>query len=433
MCWYVSSRPVGTPARGKVHLLSLSLRPAHRTRRASWALVDQALTSVGNLLLAVVVARRATASQLGALGVVLAVYVLALVVARAYCGEPLLLGLAEEHEPPGGPTTTCSAAAGAGASVGVALAFPSAAVGLVFGGSVAEGTAVLALALPFLVLQDTYRLWFFSREEPHKAAALDALWLVLQIVSFYSLVHFRAAGLNSLLLAWGAAAAASSLLGRVMTAQPLRAQLGRHFLRGHADKARLLAADSLLALGPTQVALILVAAVVALKIAGTLRAGLIVLGPVSVVAQSISYSFIPPMRRRIAKGQSITRPCALVALLMAGIGALWVLLVAVSPIWLGVLLGRGLSTAQPALFPLGIYAILNAASLGPMLGMRVLLALKSALVVRCSLAPVGILAPVVGGLLAGAPGAGWGCAVGGAATLIGWTVTYRATVRAQTA
>lgn len=406
---------------------------AHMTRRASWGLADQALTSIGNLLLAVVVARSASASELGALGVALAVYVLSLVVARAYCGEPLLLGLANRRDSSGITGSTCSAAAGAAALLGVGLSVPAAGVGFLFGGSVAGATTVLAIMLPFLILQDTYRLWFFSIEQPSKAAALDALWLTLQGLAFYLLVHFKGAGLNSLILAWAAAGAAAGVLGRAMTAQPVRLRLGRQYLRGHASEARLLAADALLALGPTQVALILIAAVVTLDVAGVLRAGLIVLGPVSVLAQSVSYSFIPPLRRRIEQRRPITRSCAAVAGLMAGIAALWALVVAATPAWLAEIMGRGLTTAQPALLPLAVYVVFNAASLGPMLGMRVMLALKSALIVRCSLAPAGVVAPVVGGIIAGAPGAGWGCAVGGAATLTGWGVTYRATVRARTA
>lgn len=404
---------------------------AHMTRRASWGLADQALTSVGNILLAVVVARSASASELGALGVALSVYVLSLVIARAYCGEPLLLGLANRWESSGITGGTCSAAAGAAVLLGAGLSIPAAAVGFLFGGSVSGATTVLALMLPFLILQDTYRLWFFSLEQPDKAAALDGLWLALQGLLFYLLVHFKGAGLNSLLLAWGTAAAVSSLLGRVMTAQPVKLRFGRKYLRGHATESRLLAADAMLALGPTQVALILIAAVVSLDVAGVLRAGLIVLGPVSVVAQSVSYSFIQPLRRRIGQRQPITRPCAALACIMAGVAALWALVVATTPAWIGAIVGRGLTTAQPALLPLAVYVIFNAASLGPMLGMRVMLALKSALIVRCSLAPAGVLAPVVGAIVDGASGAGWGCAVGGAATLTGWCATYRATVRGR--
>jgi len=387
----------------------------------SWAILDQGLTSISNLLLALLVARSSDASVLGVLGVVLAYYTLGLVVARAACGEPLLLVVANRRDT---SIATCSAVSGATALAGSALAVLSILVALVVGGQLLPAMAVLALFMPGLMLQDTYRLWFFAAEQPAKATALDALWLALQTAFFATLFALGRADLLPLLCAWGLAAGVAALWGWNMTRARIGVHAGFQYLKTFWPTSRLLAADAVLALGPTQVALLLIGLLFSLDVAGSLRAGLVVLGPISVLAQSLSYSLIPVMRRRVIQHQSVTAASCSIAVAMATVSCIWAFIALLGPRWLQAVLGRALETSQPVLVPLAVYFLLNSASIGPLLGLRAMLALKRALVVRLYLAPIAVVAPAVGAAAVGASGAAWGCALGGAATLLGWTLGY---------
>ena len=67
----------------------MSLR--HVARRASWSFGDQALSSLTNFALAVVVARAVTAEEFGAFGLAFSAYLLVLGLVRAVTAEPLLV------------------------------------------------------------------------------------------------------------------------------------------------------------------------------------------------------------------------------------------------------------------------------------------------------------------------------------------------------
>src|SRR4051794_32125122 len=60
-------------------------------RRLSWSTADQGVSSAGNLLLSICVARGVSVREFGGFGVAFAVYLVVLGVTRALAGEPALL------------------------------------------------------------------------------------------------------------------------------------------------------------------------------------------------------------------------------------------------------------------------------------------------------------------------------------------------------
>ena len=129
--------------------------------RASWGLADQALSSLTNFALSLLVAREVGIDQLGVFSLVFATYLLALGVSRSLNSD----ALAVRYSAAGEPAWREGAAAAAGAAVGLGLAagLACALAGLVADGLLGDALVVLGLGLPGLLLQDVWRFAFVAR------------------------------------------------------------------------------------------------------------------------------------------------------------------------------------------------------------------------------------------------------------------------------
>ena len=137
-------------------------------------MVDQGVSGLSNVVVSVFVARSLSESEFGAFSVAAIVAMLTMGVSRALIGEPLLSrfsAVAAEVRARLVPDML-----GAALVVSVVVAAVVAVVGAVLGGQAGTALLALALVLPLIVVQDTWR-YAFIVDRPAAALGVDVVWL----------------------------------------------------------------------------------------------------------------------------------------------------------------------------------------------------------------------------------------------------------------
>jgi O-antigen/teichoic acid export membrane protein len=291
-------------------------------RRALWTVVDQALSSLGSLVLSIAVARQVDSDAFGAFTVAFSVYTIAVLVSRALVSQPMAIRFAAAG--PAEYRTAAASSTGSAAAVAMAAGVVVLVVGLVLGDTVGHVLVTVALLLPALLVQDAWRTAFVAQGRPQWAAAIDAVWMGLLLVSVVALSWADVRSPVWFVLAWGLAAAAGSLLGTRGSGTWPSVRRTRSWLTDHWDLTRYLVIESLVVQGAFQGSLMLVGALASLSDVAALRGAQVVLGPVALLGQSAAAFVVPELARRShAVGDKRLRVALAAATLMTTIGVLW--------------------------------------------------------------------------------------------------------------
>ncbi|MCW2966856.1 MAG: polysaccharide biosynthesis protein, partial [Solirubrobacteraceae bacterium] len=272
-------------------------------RQRPWAVAvgDQALSSLGNLVLTVGVARAASREQLGGLAIALLLYALALGISRGLCTDPFTV-LHGGRE--GAQEQT-------GRLLGAVLV-----VGAVLGGLVAVTSVLpvlptttliaMAVVLPLLLLVDACRYVGFARGLPDAALLVDATWTVGAVVAVWALSVHGTDVAAPFVWWWGAAAVPALVAGVLRLDLRLSRGAGEWFRRsrhlGHPVTGQFLAET-----GTIQVANLLIAAIAGLDAAASVRVAVTVFAPVSVLLAGLSNLLLPRLSTRPITGGSSRR------------------------------------------------------------------------------------------------------------------------------
>src|SRR5829696_5942351 len=153
-----------------------AIAPRSATARLGWGIADQAISSISNLALGIVVARSLGAADFGAFSLAWVTYGVILNLSRGLATDPLTVRYS------GPPDERWRSAVGRAASTATALGLAVGAVcvvvGLAIGGLVGSSFAALGLTLPGLLLQDSWRIAFFAAGKGQRAFANDFVWAV---------------------------------------------------------------------------------------------------------------------------------------------------------------------------------------------------------------------------------------------------------------
>lgn len=188
------------------------------SRRLSWGVADQAMSSLTNFLLSIFVARTLGATQFGAFSLAYVTYGFAINASRGLSIEPLLVRFSGTVL----PTWRRAAASCTGTALLVGIVAGACAVGagLLFGGTTGLAFIALGLTLPGLLLQDSWRYSFFAVGHGHHAFVNDTVWAVFLLPSLALLKITGHANVFWFVLAWGTTAAVGAavapLQGRVI-------------------------------------------------------------------------------------------------------------------------------------------------------------------------------------------------------------------------
>jgi hypothetical protein len=238
-----------------------------RSVHAAWMVADQVLSSGTNLLLLILVLRDSTGPVFGAFSVALIIQGLLLASSRAMIGEVLLLRVRRS------PQTSRTDRGIALTLVLVSSTFFAlvlAAVGAFMPHPLRGFFLAMAVAVPFVHVQDLQRYFAFATARPRAAVALDLGWVVTQVV-MSAIVLMLSRNPVHFLLAWTAGAAISAVAGLVgMRWQPISRGIYQ-LVREERIRSGAFLSDLALSTGATQAAFLGLSAVLTLAGFGLLR------------------------------------------------------------------------------------------------------------------------------------------------------------------
>jgi O-antigen/teichoic acid export membrane protein len=380
-------------------------------QRAGWVVADQALSSLTNFGLSVLVLRKLEPAEFGAFSVTLLCYYLALNLCRAVAGEPHVVRYSHVAKEESDIATS--------SSTGLALVLGLLGGAILYGVSflipshVGDALRTLAPVLPGLLLQDSWRYCFFSAGKPAKAFVNDLIWAISQ-VAFVGWVLVAGLGtVEAFVLAWGTAASLAAVIGALQAGQFPVPRRAWWWLSAHRDLGPRFAAEFAVGVGYSQVMFFLIGGIAGLSALGAINAARVLLGPYNVIALG-AVGFGVPEGSRVWRGRP--RRLAPVIRIWAAILASLALACGVATLVLPASVGRQLlgatwPNARKVLPFTVVFVAAAGAMAGAQIGLRVLAASKASLRARVYVAPLMLGASTFGAWRGGAPGAAAGMAM----------------------
>jgi O-antigen/teichoic acid export membrane protein len=399
--------------------------PVGLFRKAGWNIVDQALSALSNTLLSVIVARSVNADGFGAFSVAFVVFGIALALTRSVVGSPLQIRFSSHSGD--SFSSAVGRASGLAVLLGVATGILCLCAGLLLGGVSGAALVALAVILPGLLLQDTCRMAFFARGDARSAALIDAVWSVVQVAILAALIWNGQRSVGPLVLAWGAAAAVSAVLGFKLLRCVPRPRQAFEWMREQRDVTRYLFAEYFLGLGASQIAILLVGVIAASSAVGSLRAAQVLLGPLAIVGVA-AFQFAMPEFARRPDLSSRRRWWAGLGLsgLLGSVTICYLTLLLLIPDRLGVqLFGDSWEGASAVLLAMGLSSLASSLANGPACVLYGMGLAKNTFRINLAKAPILLLLVLTGTWLWGAVGAAWGLAAVEAMVLPLWVLTLR--------
>ncbi len=402
----------------------LSLRPV--LTRAGWGLADQALSSLTNFTLGVLIARTVGVEEFGAFSLAFLAYTLVMSVCRAYPMEPLTIRYSEA--PDDAFRAGAAAAVGSVLAVGLASSLVLLLIGLVVKGGAGEAFLALAITMPGLLVQDAWRSMFFAWRKGRSAFANDLVWTV---VMFPLLAVVIASGDRSVFwptFVWGASATVAASFGWWQSRIRPNPRRARAWWHEHIDLGPRFITEVLARAAGGILSSYGIGVVAGLTTLGIIRAAQLVVGPVQIFFLGIGLIAVPEGVRALGFSRARLRRLAIrMSAVLMSLSAAWGLFVLLLPHEIGVnFLGRSWDPAQLVLVPIILAQVAAVATAGPGMGLKTLAAARRSLRANAVIS-VAIVVLGVGGAAAwGTLGAAWGLAVAIALGAVIWWRSFAA-------
>jgi O-antigen/teichoic acid export membrane protein len=385
------------------------LRAAGRaSRRLSWGVADQGMSSLTNFLLSAFVARSLGAAQFGAFSLAYVTYGLGINASRGLAVEPLLIRFSGTGLPAW--RRACAGAVGTALAVGLVGGVLGVAAGLLIGGTTGQAFLALGLTLPGLLLQDSWRYAFFAVGKGYHAFINDTVWAAIQIPALILLKETGHAQVFWFVIAWGGAACVGAVLGSFQARVLPSLKKSVDWLVRHRDLGpRYLventggnAVDSLRAYSVTRI--------LGLAAVGLIQAAGVLMGPFKIIYYGISLITIPEAARLLRRSpRLLSLFCWVVSGGLTLLAFAWglVLLVAL-PHGLGhLMLGSLWRPAYPLVLPTMFSVMAMCAGTGASVGLHALGAARRSMRNTLRTAVLIVAAAITGALVAGTTGSVW--------------------------
>ena len=374
------------------------------SRRLTWGVADQAMSSLTNFLLSIYIARTLGAGQFGAFSLAYVTYGFAINASRGLAVEPLLVRFSGAAL----RTWRCAAAGCTGTALLVGLAAGACALvaGSLVGGATGLAFVALGLTLPGLLLQDSWRYSFFALGRGHLAFINDAIWaaLLLPLLAFLKLSGH--ANVFWFVLAWGTSAAVGAAIG------PLQARVvpslagAWEWLLRHRDLGPRYLAENTSGNASDMLRSYTLSSFLGLAAVGYIQAASTLMGPFKIIFYGMSLITMPEAARLLRRSpRQLPLFCAAVSAGLALVGLAWgaVLLVAL-PHGLGhLMLGSLWRPTYPLMLPVTLAVIGTCGSTGSLLGLHALCAarrsLRTTIVTSMLVLACALVGAVTGGTL----------------------------------
>jgi O-antigen/teichoic acid export membrane protein len=385
------------------------------SRRLSWGVADQAVSSITNFAVTLYVARTLGATQLGAFSLAYVTYGFLLNASRGLATDPLLVRFSGTDLPTW--RRAVGSCTGTAALMGLVAGVCALAAAAVLGGTARAAFFGLGLTLPGLLLQDSWRFSFFALGRGSQAFLNDLIWAVVLVPA---LILLRATGHGDVfwfVFAWGASAAVGAAVGPLQARVVPRLSGAWEWVSQHRDLGPRYLAEGTSNSASTQLRNYGVGLMLGLAALGYVQASTTLMGPFMVIFFGMGLVTLPEAARVLRRSpRHLPLFCMLVSAGLALLALAWgaILLVAL-PRGLGEwLLGPIWRPTYPLVLPLTISVMGGCVSAGAGTGLHALAAARRSL--RAMV--LSSLVFVVCGLLGAAAGGGVGTMRG--AALAGW-------------
>lgn len=383
--------------------------------RLGWGLADQAVSSLTNFAVTLAVARTLTPVEFGAFSLAYVTYAFALNASRGLATDPLMVRF--NHAEGDVRRAAVAGSTATALTIGLVLAAVVGVVGVLLPGPAGGSFLALAVVLPGLLLQDSWRYVFFSGSTGGRALVNDLVWAAALVPGVAVLLATGARSAAWFVLAWGAAAALAAVVGVVQAGVLPAPGAVRGWLRTQRDLGLRYLAEGTASAGATQLRSSAVGVVLGLSAVGYVQAAATLMGPVTLVMVGLNLVVVPEIARVIRRApRRVPLACLLFGLLLASATLAWgaVLLLAL-PRGLGeTVLGDIWAGTYPVL-PLAVLASVGGSlQSGAGAGLRALGAARRSLramlvgmTVYVALTVGGAVAFGLTGTMAGAAAAAW--------------------------
>lgn len=396
-------------------------RHLHLISRASWNLVDQVLSALTNMVLAVVVVHVAGNKAFDAFSVVFLLFATMIGIERALVGQPL--GIRHSGDAGTVRRRTISRAMGLVVGVTVPAAGLMLGAGFLLGGRIGTTLMATSVVLPFLIMQDACRHAFFAAGEPKKAAFNDALWAVVQFSAMGVIASDMEATAPALVLCWGGAAAICVIVALIQLKAVPNPLATVSWLREHRDLVPYFLGEYMLTTGAFNGGYLTVGAIIGDQAVGSIRAAQVMLGPLQIIAGAGMSFGLPELSRRAESLSNGARRKIAMATsgAMAMLSFLYIGVLYVTPdrLW-ELLFDTKWAEAQEVLLPLSLAMVLSTAALGPSMVIYALGLARRTFRIMTIEAPLVFVLMIGGTLLYGVKGAVWGQFTDQAVVLLLW-------------
>lgn len=382
-------------------------------------MIDQGFVSLANFGLGVIVARLVTPTEFGAFGVVFALYLVALNVARGFATQPLAIRFGGRD--PQEFRRGAAEATGVALTVGLAGSAVCLVLAGVLGGVVGVALSALAVGLPGLLVQDAWRFVLFTARRGRVAIVNDVIANLVMALLIAIVVVGDAVSVFSMVLCWGGGSLAAALVGILQTGVRPRPIRTLAWCREHWDITPRFLGSELIQMGGAQLVLFALGAIVGLDAVGSIRGAQLLTGPMYVMAVGVTLSMVPEAARVTGSLTQFRRINVLVSGGLLAAGACWGLVLLLLPDSIGrELLGDSWAGARSVLLPITLSIVVTMGVTGPRIGLRALEAASATF--RAGM--IQFILTVVGGtggaIAGGTVGAAWGLALGIGLSGIAW-------------
>ena len=398
------------------------------SRRLSWGVADQAMSSVSNFAVNIYIARTLGAVQYGAFALAYVTYGFAVNASRGLGTDPLLVRFSGTHLPTW--RRAVADCTGTAIVVGLVTGACALAAGMLLSGTIRMAFLALGLTLPGLLLQDSWRFAFFAHGRGSQAFLNDTVWTVALLPALVVLRRTGHTDVFSFVFAWGVAAAVAAAVGPLQSGVLPRVTGAWRWVSRHRDLGPRYLVEGTANSSQNQLRNYGVGLIVGLAALGYVQAANTLMGPFLVIFFGMGLVLLPEAARILRKSsRHLSLFCACASGGLALLGLMWgvVLLVAL-PRGLGsFMLGSLWRPTYPLVLPSTIAIMGGCVQAGAGTGLHALGAARRSLGAMILVSAIFVVCGVAGAAADGAFGTMCGAAVASwIGALLFWLQLHRA-------
>lgn len=379
------------------------------------------MSSLTNFTVSVILLVSLPLEQFGIFSLVYVAYQLVVGAARSLVGEPLMVRHA--GDPDAFDRGAAAPAVGLAALVGGIGTVICGLIASLAGGAMGRSLMILAVFLPALAVQDTWRFVFFSWYRPRLAFWNDLTWGGFQLALIFAVLTSGTVEVSLLVGVWAGTGAFAGVLGGFQAKVTPSIRSALTWLRNVSDLSFRFLAEFGANRGVSQLLLFAIAAIAGITAVGGLVGARTLFGPLNVLFLGF-LSFGVPEAVLILRADSsrYMRFVRRSGLAMAGIALVWGIALLLLPSAMDVALVDEWETVRAFVAPVTIMVATEGWRQAVLVGLRGLGAARHSLRSQLIAAPIIVVSTLTGAFAFGGLGAAYGIAVGFLAGTAIWTL-----------